>query len=55
MLKHPMPEEDGIHEDFATWLSVLTEVPLAYSVDEPLLIYAGHWHPNPAKKANLPA
>ena len=27
MLKHPMPEEDGIHEDFATWLSVLTEVP----------------------------
>ena len=39
MLKHPMPEEDGIHEDFATWLSVLTEVPLAYSVDEPLLIY----------------
>lgn len=29
MLKHPMPEEDGIHEDFATWLSVLTEVPLS--------------------------
>lgn len=39
MMKYPMPEEDGIHEDFATWLSILTEVPWAYSVDEPLLIY----------------
>lgn len=39
MLKFPMPEEDGIHEDFATWLSILSEVPWAYSVDEPLLIY----------------
>ena len=27
------------HEDFATWLSILSEVPWAYSVDEPLLIY----------------
>ena len=39
MLKYPMPDVDGIHEDFATWLSILEEVPLAYGVDEPLLIY----------------
>ena len=39
MLKYPMPEEDGIHEDFATWLAILTKVPYAYAVDEPLLIY----------------
>ncbi|MBU5480137.1 sugar transferase [Blautia sp. MSJ-19] len=39
MLKFPMPEEDGIHEDFATWLAILEKVPCAYGVDEPLLIY----------------
>lgn len=39
ILEFPMPEEDGIHEDFATWLGILTEVPWAYGVDEPLLIY----------------
>ncbi len=39
MLEFPMPEEDGIHEDFATWLAILEKVPKAYGVDEPLLIY----------------
>ncbi|MDD6616206.1 MAG: sugar transferase [Lachnospiraceae bacterium] len=39
MMEFPMPEQDGIHEDFAAWLSVLSKVPWAYGVDEPLLIY----------------
>lgn len=39
MLENPMPEEEGIHEDFATWLSILDKVPFAYGVDEPLLVY----------------
>lgn len=30
---------DGMHEDFAIWLSILKEGKKAYSVDEPLLIY----------------
>lgn len=30
---------DGMHEDFAIWLSILKEVKKAYGVDEPLLIY----------------
>lgn len=32
MLEYPMPEEDGIHEDFATWLAILTKIPYAYAV-----------------------
>lgn len=39
VLRFPMPEEKGIHEDFATWLMILDEIPQAYSIDEPLLIY----------------
>ena len=39
MKEFPMPEEDGIHEDFATWLAILNKIPYAYGVDEPLLIY----------------
>ena len=39
MLKYPMPDVNGIHEDFATWLRILKAVPLAYGVDEPLLVY----------------
>lgn len=39
MLEFPMPEEDGIHEDFACWLEILKKVGYAYGVDEPLLIY----------------
>lgn len=35
----PMPEESGIHEDFATWLSILERISWAYGVDEPLLVY----------------
>lgn len=30
---------DGMHEDFAVWLSILKEGRKAYGVDEPLLIY----------------
>lgn len=30
---------DGMHEDFAIWLSILKEGRKAYGVDEPLLIY----------------
>lgn len=30
---------DGMHEDFAIWLSILKEGKKAYGVDEPLLIY----------------
>lgn len=30
---------DGMHEDFAIWLSILKEGNKAYGVDEPLLIY----------------
>lgn len=39
MERFPMPREEGIHEDFADWLRILEEVPCAYGVDEPLLIY----------------
>lgn len=38
MAKHPM-ESDRIHEDFAAWLRILEEVPVAYGLNEPLLIY----------------
>ena len=30
---------DGMHDDFAIWLSILKEGKKAYGVDEPLLIY----------------
>lgn len=30
---------DKMHEDFATWLTVLKKEPYAYGIDEPLLIY----------------
>lgn len=39
MTEFPMPEEGGIHEDFATWLRILEKIPWAYGVDEPLLVY----------------
>ena len=39
MLRHPMPEEGGMHEDYVSWLGILREIPYAYGVDEPLLIY----------------
>ncbi|MBQ0000555.1 MAG: glycosyltransferase family 2 protein [Clostridiales bacterium] len=37
--KYPMPDNREIHEDFATWLAILKEVPYAYGINEPLLIY----------------
>ena len=36
--RHPM-ENDAVHEDFAVWLRILREEPLAWAVDEPLLMY----------------
>ncbi len=39
LLKHPFPHAEMLHEDFAVWLAILKEVPYAYGVDEPLLIY----------------
>lgn len=38
MLRYPMAE-GFMHEDYATWLQLLCELPCAYGVDEPLLIY----------------
>lgn len=39
MEEHPMQDNREIHEDFAAWLEILKDVPYAYGVDEPLLIY----------------
>lgn len=38
MLRYPM-ENDSLHEDYASWLRILKEVPYACGVNEPLLIY----------------
>lgn len=38
MLKYPMAG-DAMHEDYASWLQILREVPYAYGINEPLLIY----------------
>ncbi len=38
LLKYPMAH-DKMHEDFATWLSVLKECDFAYGINEPLLVY----------------
>lgn len=37
--KYPMPTVKMIHEDFAVWLQILSQIPHAYGIDEPLLIY----------------
>ena len=39
LLRHPMPEGECIHEDFAVWLTVLGEIEFAYGINEPLLTY----------------
>ncbi len=39
LLKHPMKDDRMIHEDLATWYSILCETPYAMGLDEPLLIY----------------
>ena len=36
---HPMPHRMDMHEDFACWIEILGEIPCAYGVNEPLLIY----------------
>lgn len=38
MSRFPM-ESDAIHEDFAAWLRILEKIPVAYGLDEPLLLY----------------
>ncbi len=39
LLRHPMPEIRGIHEDYAVWLSILNEEAYAIGINKPLLIY----------------
>lgn len=39
--RYPMAN-DGMHEDYATWLQILRETDFAYGVNEPLLIYRLH-------------
>ncbi len=40
LLKHEFPiTNNPIHEDFVVWLEILKEIPYAYGIDEPLLIY----------------
>ncbi len=36
--RYPMAG-DAMHEDYASWLQILREVPYAYGINEPLLIY----------------
>lgn len=36
--KFNMPN-DTMHEDFAVWLQILKEIPIAYGINEPLLLY----------------
>ncbi len=38
MARYPMKSDD-IHEDFHAWLRILDEIPVAYGLNEPLLIY----------------
>ena len=38
-LNNPMPECPGMHEDFASWISILKHEKYAYGLDRPLLIY----------------
>ena len=40
LLKHEFPTMKApIHEDFVVWIEILKEIPYAYGIDEPLLIY----------------
>lgn len=39
LIENPMPTRRDIHEDFATWLSILKKTPYAVGVNVPLLIY----------------
>ncbi len=50
LICHPMQEAAGIHEDFATWLSVLRSEGSAAGLNEPLLIYRIHGSSKSANK-----
>ena len=40
LLKHEFPTTEApIHEDFVVWIEILKEIPYAFGIDEPLLIY----------------
>lgn len=40
LMKHEFPTTEApIHEDFVVWIEILKEIPYAYGIDEPLLIY----------------
>ena len=40
LTKHEFPITNmPIHEDFAVWIEILKEIPFAYGIDEPLLLY----------------
>ena len=40
LLKHEFPMTNApIHEDFVVWIEILKDIPYAYGIDEPLLIY----------------
>lgn len=39
LLDCPMPHDRAIHEDYATWLTILRRIPYALGVDIPLLTY----------------
>jgi teichuronic acid biosynthesis glycosyltransferase TuaG len=36
---HPMKDDRMIHEDYASWLGILKEIPFAVGLNEPLLVY----------------
>lgn len=36
---HPMVDDRGIHEDYASWLCMLRQIPYAVGINEPLLVY----------------
>jgi teichuronic acid biosynthesis glycosyltransferase TuaG len=37
--RHKFPDRPATHEDYASWLSIVREVGVAYGLDEPLLAY----------------
>lgn len=50
LLSHPM-EGGNIHEDFATWLSILRDLKIsAFGINRPLLIYRIHSNSKSAQK-----
>ena len=52
MLQFPMPDDNLIHEDFFTWLSILQTGGYALGIDEPLLVYRLHSTSKSANKAD---